>query len=318
MFVLGGTISGSADPHGRSVPSLTAEELVARVPEIGDLAEIEFGLAMRVGSHELTPATVCELAHEIVARVAGGCDAVVVTQGTDTLEETAYALALQLDVGVPVVLTAAMRPPIAAGSDGPANLVAAFQVATTSTVAALGPVVVMHDEIHHPCWVTKAHTSRVAAFASPGRGPIGVLAEGSVKLDSRPVASDLLGLPKRVEQRVDIVWTWIGADGQLVDAAASDAAGLVVGAMGGGHVPPAMVSALRRAVESGKPVVLASRCAEGPILTRTYAGPGTETELLGMGLIPAGCLSAVKSRLRLLVALELGIPPTEVFPVAER
>jgi L-asparaginase len=226
-------------------------------------------------------------------------------------------LALLLDVDVPVVLTGAMRPPIAAVPVGPANLLAPFQVATTRAVAAFGPVVVMDDEIHHPRWVTKAHTSRVAAFRSPGRGPIGTLAEGTAHLDVNPVGTDLLGLPRRLEQRVDIVWTWIGADGSLIDRLDSEVVGLVVAGMGGGHVPPAMVPALQRALDGGKPIVLASRCPQGPVLTRTYAGSGTETQLIDMGLIPAGGLAAVKARLRLQVALELGIPPNEVFPVGD-
>jgi L-asparaginase len=314
VFVLGGTISGAADGRGRSVPGLAAADLLEAVPGVRDLAAVEVGPTMAVGSHALTPADVCQLAHDISARVADGCDAIVITQGTDTLEETAYGLALQLDLPTPVVLTGAMRPPMTVGPDGAANLLAAFRVATTPSAAALGPVVVIHDEVHCARWVTKAHTSRAAAFASPGHGPVGSVIEGRVRLHGGAPEADYLGLPERVDPRVELVWTWLGAGGEMVEAAAT-AAGIVVAAMGGGHVPPAMVPACRQAVERGQPVVLASRCIAGPILTDSYGGPGTETELIEFGLIPAGSLSAVKARLRLQVALALGVAPRRAFPL---
>ena len=315
VIALGGTISATSDERGYGVPVRDASDIVASVPEAGEIAEISAADVKQVSSRAITPADMCSLAHEIYAAVGEGCDGVVVTHGTDTMEETAYALALQLDVGVPVVLTGAMRLAHEAGADGPANLIAALRVAATPEAAALGPVIVMHDEIHTARWVTKVHTSRVAAFSSPGFGPVGYVAEGNVHLHARRTGRDYLGVPDRLDKRVEIIWVSAGVDGLLVDAAASAAQGLVIAGTGGGHVPPAMTESLRAAVERGLPVVLASRCISGPVLEATYGGVGSETYLRAIGLHSVGALAPLKARLRLLTALALGKSAAEVFPV---
>ena len=314
VAALGGTISAAPDKQGHSIPARSATELVASVPEAGEIAAVSTADVKLVSSRAITPSDMCSLAQRIRVGVREGCDGVVVTHGTDTIEETAYALALQLDLGVPVVLTGAMRLAHEAGTDGPANLVAALRVAVTPRVAMLGPVIVMHDEIHMARWATKVHTSRVAAFSSPGFGPVGHVAEGKVHLHARCAASDYLGMPDRLDKRVEIIWVSTGADGLLVDAAASAAHGLIVAGTGGGHVPPAMAVSLRSAVERGLPIVLASRCIGGPVLEDTYAGVGSETDLRAIGLHPAGMLAPIKARLRLLAALALGKSAAEVFP----
>ena len=314
VAALGGTISAAPDKQGHSIPARSATELVASVPEAGEIAAVSTADVKLVSSRAITPSDMCSLAQRIRVGVREGCDGVVVTHGTDTIEETAYALALQLDLGVPVVLTGDMRLAHEAGTDGPANLVAALRVAVTPRVAMLGPVIVMHDEIHMARWATKVHTSRVAAFSSPGFGPVGHVAEGKVHLHARCAASDYLGMPDRLDKRVEIIWVSTGADGLLVDAAASAAHGLIVAGTGGGHVPPAMAVSLRSAVERGLPIVLASRCIGGPVLEDTYAGVGSETDLRAIGLHPAGMLAPIKARLRLLAALALGKSAAEVFP----
>jgi L-asparaginase len=314
LIVLGGTISGVIDKSGKSVPALAADDLVATVPALAELAEIVAPEFPRVGSHALTPADFSTLAHVVRDQIEAGCEGIVITQGTDTLEETAYALALQLPPKVPVVLTGAMRTFAMTGADGPANLEAAVRVATCPQAKLFGPLVVLQDEVHAARWVMKCHTSRVSAFASPATGPIGSVMEGSVRLEQSLLVSDYLGLPDALDRRVELVWTYSGADGGAAEAA-SAADGLVIAAMGGGHVPPAMVSALGKAVDRGQPVILASRCLSGPILEHTYGGPGTETELLALGLRSAGNLHPVKARLRLLVALGLGMALEDAFPV---
>jgi L-asparaginase len=313
LISLGGTISAAPDERGRGVPTSSAGDLLAAVPA-AEVADVRTADVKRISSRGITPSDMCALAHEVRKGVQEGCDGVVVTHGTDTMEETAYALALQLDVGVPVALTGAMRQGHEPGSDGPANLMAALRVAATPEATALGPVVVMHDEIHAARWVTKAHTSRVAAFSSPGFGPVGCVVEGKMHLHTDRARSEFLGTPDELDLRVELVWVWAGADGVLVDAAASVADGLIVAGTGGGHVPPAMAESLQRAVEGGLPVVLASRCISGPILEETYGGVGSETHLRSIGLVPAGTLAPLKARLRLMVALSLGKGAAEVFP----
>lgn len=315
LAALGGTISATPNEGGHGVAARSANDILASVPQIGEVADVVTADVKRVPSRAISPADMCSLAHEVRARVEEGCEGVVVTHGTDTMEETAYALALQLDVDVPVVLTGAMRTSHEAGADGPANLLAAFRVATTPEAAALGPVIVMHDEIHAARWATKVHTSRVGAFSSPGFGPVGYVVEGMVHLNTRSIGLDHLGLPEGLSGRVELLWVSAGADGLLAEAAASVAQGLVIAGTGGGHVPPAMADSLQSIAERGLPIVLASRCVAGRVLEDTYGGVGSETHLRAIGLYPAGTLSPVKARLRLLTALALDRGAAEVFPV---
>lgn len=315
VAALGGTISAAPDAQGRNVPARNAADLVGAVPGAEGVAEVIAVDIGRTSSRAIGPADMCRLAHEIEIQVREGCDGVVVTHGTDTMEETAYALALMLDLSVPVVITGAMRLPHEAGADGPANLLAALQTSVTPEVASLGPVVVMHDEIHLARAAVKAHTSRVAAFSSPGFGPAGYVSEGRVYLNSLPVGSDYLGLPGELSTRVELIWVAAGADGLLVDAAASVAQGLVIAGTGGGHVPPPMADSLRAVVERGLPVVLASRTGSGPLLESTYGGAGSEIHLREIGVQPAGMISPLKARLRLMVGLALGKGVVEIFPV---
>jgi L-asparaginase len=315
LVALGGTISAVPDERGYSAPARSAADILASVPGAENFVEVRVADVKQVSSRAITPADMCLLAREIRAGVEDGCEGVVVTHGTDTMEETAYALALMVDVDIPLALTGAMRLAHEPGADGPANLMSALRVAATPEAAVLGPVVVVHDEIHAARWVTKQHTSRVAAFSSPGFGPVGQIVEGRVRLHATGPWRDYLGLPDGLDQRVELVWVSAGGDGLLVEAAAAAADGLVVAGMGGGHVPPAMAESLREVVEGGLPTVLASRCVGGPVLEETYGGVGSETYLIEAGMQPVGLLSPMKARLRLLTALALGMDASEAFPV---
>lgn len=316
LLATGGTISTRPVTSAGSVPTLGADDLVAA---LGDLngTTIRPRDIKKVPSHAVTPADMWSLAAEVDAEIRAGADGVVITHGTDTLEETAYALALVVDTTVPVVLTGAMRPPHAKGADGLANLLAAVTVASCPQLAAYGPVVVLHDEIHAARWVTKQHSSRVAAFESPSAGPVGVLVEGEVELLlGPPPGSDRLPVTRAPSVRVELLWTVTGSDGFVVDAVADGIDGLVVAGTGGGHTPPALAEALVRLVRSGRPVILGSRCGGTPrVLQRTYGGEGSETHLMTEGLVPAGSLPPVKARLRLLFGLSAGLSPSELFPV---
>lgn len=312
LISLGGTISAVPDEAGLNRPSLTGARLLEAVPRARAFADVVSVPAATVGGHALTLGNLSSLAHLVRREVDSGADGVVITQGTDTLEETAYALALQLGVSIPIVLTGAMRAAEDPGADGPANLLSALRVASEPN-GLVGPIVVIQDEVHAARWVTKLHTSRIAAFGSPGGAPIGEIVEDRVVVTGEN-PSEFLGLPSELSHRIHLLWTAVGLDGTMVEAA-SAADGLVVAGMGGGHVPPAMASVLERLVSEGLPVVLASRCLTGQVLTRTYAGEGTESALLAAGIIPGGRLSPLKTRLRLAVALALGVPASEVFPI---
>jgi L-asparaginase len=259
----------------------------------------------------MTPALMLKIAQTIEATHHDG---VVVLHGTDTMEETAYALALMTSWSRPVVLTGAMRLPQQPGADGPANLLAAVTAATTPALAALGPVLVAHDEIHLARHVAKVHTSRVAAFASPSFGPVGSVTEGRVRLAITAALDDRLGLPLQMSRRVELVWTYAGAGGHLLDAARG-AQGVVLAGTGGGHLPEPMVRAVERLRNDSVSVVIASRTGSGPVLEASYAGQGSESDLRRMGVLSAGTLGPLKARLRLHVALELDLNPATVFPV---
>lgn len=310
LAATGGTIATGVGEGGLSEVRRGAAELRASVPDAGGL-DVDVVDVARAPSHAITFADMARLAAVITQTSADGA---VVTHGTDTLEETAYALSLMLDRHLPVVLTGAMRSPQAPGADGPANLTAALCAARDPRLAALGPVVVIQDEVHLARHVTKVHTSRVAAFASPGLGPVGWVSEGRVNLSVETAPSDLIGRVEGSARRVEVIWTYAGAGPDLLEACLG-ADGVVIAGTGGGHVPARMMEALEALLGVGTPVVLASRTGAGPTLEGSYGGRGSESELRELGVIAAGALSPVKARLRLLVALELGADPREVFPV---
>jgi len=313
LIALGGTISRDAAAIDNR-PRHSAADLVGTVPAVAEFADVVPTDLTRVSSSALALADIVALATAIREAADAGHDGVVVTHGTDTIEETAYLLALMIPRFFPTVLTGAMRTAGALGADGPANLLAAMRVAATSAVGLLGPVVVLQDEIHLARWVTKVHTARSAAFASPGWGPIGAVHEGCVRLWGAPLDEDYLAAPADLTARVELVWVALGTDGLLVDAVVDQVDGLVVAAAGGGHVAPVLADSLGRAVLNGIPVVLASRTGSGPVLEDTYSGIGAERHLLSLGLRPAGTLTPVKARLRLIVAISGGLHPGVAFP----
>lgn len=314
LAAMGGTIASLKDANGLNAWRTGARELTQILPDEARALVRPVDVCEK-SSRAIDPSDMCLLAHIIQDEAESGCEGVVVSHGTDTIEETAYALALQVKRRLPIALTGAMRTPGEAGADGPSNLLAAIRVARHGGAAAVGPVVVMHDEIHLARWVTKGHTSMVGSFVSPGVGPVGWIAEGRVHIAAAPTCEDFVGSPDKLEMRVELIHVVAGSDGLLIDSAAAMSQGLVVAGLGGGHVPPAVRPALESAVRRGIPVVLASRTSAGATLERTYGGPGSESDLLSLGLIPAGALAPAKARLRLMVSLALGKDPREVFPV---
>lgn len=307
LVSLGGTIAMTAtDETGAVSPTLSAAQLVAAVPGLA-----ETGITVEVHSFRQLPGAslgfddLAALAALITERLAQGVVGVVVTQGTDTIEETAYLLDLLHTGAAPVVVTGAMRNPMMAGADGPANILAAIRTAASPTVRGLGVLVVFADEIHAASRVRKTHATSVATFRSPDTGPLGHLVEGGVRLLTRPVHRFTVPPDHRaVRVRVGLYTVSLGDDGTLL-AGADQLDGLVVAGFGVGHVPQTIVARLTELAQA-IPVVLASRTGAGPSLVATYAFPGSERDLHQRGLISAGFLNPFQARILLHVLVQRG------------
>lgn len=310
VLSLGGTIGMMTDGAG-VVPKLGAAELLSAIPDLESIARVEAQTVKQVASADLGFADIAAVAARVRSALADGAAGVVVTQGTDTLEETAFLLDLLTEPGAPVVVTGAMRSPAVPGADGPANLLSAIRVASTPAAAGLGVLVVMNDEIHAARFVRKMHAYKVSAFASPAAGPIGWVAENRVRVVMR-LADRLPTLPWRGEPpNVPLVPLGFATMRDAIEPfVRQPPAGLVIMAMGAGHVPSNCVDALG-ALAARCPVVLTSR-AVGEGFRATYGYSGGEIDLLQRRLIPGGCLDAAKARVMLSLLLADGADRTRI------
>jgi L-asparaginase len=305
VMALGGTIA-MAGEHGVT-PRLDGEDLLSSVPGLGSAVPVRAISFRKMPGAHLGIDDVVELAAAIRRAFRDGARGVVVSQGTDTLEETAFALDVLLSEQHPVVVTGAMRHPAEAGADGPANLADAVAVASMSEVSGqLGVLVVLGGEIHSAQFVRKTHTVSPAAFAST-TGPLGWIAEGRPVVLMRPACR--FPLPEPRESRnasVALLTVAMGEDNSLV-AAVRDLRfeGVVIEALGAGHVPADFVGPLAE-LAALMPVVLCSRTGRGPVLERTYGFPGSEQDLLARGLISGGHLDGPKARIALTLLLRGG------------
>ncbi|UJW32449.1 asparaginase [Saccharothrix sp. AJ9571] len=300
VFGLGGTIAMTSAVGGGVVPALSADQLVAAVPGLAESGiSVEVEDFRRVPGASLSIDDVTALSTAVQARLAAGADGVVITQGTDTIEETAYLLDLAHTRPEPVVVTGAMRNPTLAGADGPGNLLASIQTAVSSDARDLGTLVVFADEIHAAARVRKAHSTSGHTFVSANGGPLGYVVEGEARVLNHPTHRTTIS-PAAESRPVEValVTMTLGDTGALPRATVSHCDGLVVAGFGVGHVPAPVVDILTD-LAAAMPVVLASRTGSGSILAHTYAFPGSESDLLGRGLIRDGFLDPLKSRILL-------------------
>ena len=304
VISLGGTIASSATPGVSGVtPRLDATDLVSGVGNVGEIASIDARAFRLVPSSDLSLSDVTALVGEIHARLDEGAQGVVVTQGTDTLEEVAFALDLLVGRDEPIVVTGAMRHASDAGADGPANLLDAIRVAASPAARGLGALVVFNGEIHAARYVRKTHATSTATFRSSSLGPLGWVSEGRVRLGFSLPRWPALLVPVQPPAPVALVAASLGDSLALLDhVRAAGYRGVVVEGLGGGHVPS---RALERLEELARemPVVLASRTGAGETLTGTYRFAGSEMDLLSRGLVGAGALDARKARILLSVLL---------------
>ncbi len=290
----GGTIAGGREG------SLSAKELSAFLPDLASIAEVSVEDFSNIGSSRMTP----ELQFRLAQRVRSlfeerpELSGIVVTHGTDSLEETAFLLDLVVPPGKPVVFAAAQRPPRDDDTDGPRNLLNAIRIASHPGARKLGVLVTLNDEIHAARDVRKTHAVAVNAFVSPWAGPIGQLDSGRVYLYHRP-ARGLTIEASGIEPRVDLVTLYAGSDGSAIRGAASSGArGLVVEVFGRGNIPPEAMEAVAEARSQGVVVAFCTRTGGG----RVDLGE----EAKRAGVISAEDLDGLKARIVLVVALGAG------------
>ena len=301
LLAAGGTISMQGE---RAVPRLDATQLVQAVPELERFADLTAENVLGLPGPQISLGQALDLARRAGDAAAGGAG-VVITTGTDTLEEIAMLCALHHDAESPIVLTGANRPASAPGADGPANLLDAVTLAASAPAAGLGVVVVFGGEIHAAATVRKTDSTGPVAFTSPVAGPFGRIVDGRVWLHARPSPTPHIR-PATIERRVPIITAALGDDGELLTTAAQTADGLVVVAFGAGHLTPGMLHALRAAVQR-IPVVITVRPERGSMMHATYGFEGSERDLRGSGAVCAPFLSAEAARVALLCCLGAGM-----------
>ncbi|MBO0797534.1 MAG: asparaginase, partial [Blastocatellia bacterium] len=272
-----------------------------------ELAEFDvINFALWPGPH-VTPPRMMQLAGEVKEKLSDdGIAGAVITHGTDTLEETAYFLDLVLDTEKPVVFVGAMRNSSELSWDGPANLRSAIRVAVDAKTRGLGVIVAMNDQMIAAAEATKTHTESTATFQSRDAGPVGIVDKDRVIVMRRPFRREQIATG-RLEERVDVIKMYAGADGRFLDFAVNDGArGLVIEALGRGNVTVAALPAIERAIGKGIPVVITSRCPSGRVLD-TYAYEGAGKQLKKMGAILGGMHSSHKARIKLMLMLGAGL-----------
>ncbi|MEJ7138943.1 asparaginase [Amphibiibacter pelophylacis] len=311
LAALGGTIASGAKNSAAAgvVPSVGAGAILEAVrPFLGDL-QVSTAQLAQTASTNLDIPMLLQVRDHAVRQIESGEAGVVITQGTDCIEESSFVFDLVNPTARPIVVTGAMRNPTLAGADGPANVLSALQVAVSPGLAGQGAVVVFNEEIHDPWLVRKTHTSNPATFSSgPSAGPIGWISEGRVRLVH----------PPRPAPRIDIACDTpippvaylsltLGDDLRLLrHIHAAGYRGLVLDAFGGGHIAASMREAVAE-LAATMPVIYASRTGAGEILSQTYGFPGSETDLQTLGCVSAGVLSSRKARL--VLSLLLAVSP---------
>ncbi len=307
LIATGGTIASHRAEGARAVTAaLTGERLLASLHDPLEGIDVRVEEFRAVGSYALDLPTVHALTERVRAALADpACSGVVVTHGTDTMEESCYLTDLLVDGDKPVVFTGAQRHAGDPDTDGPRNIADSIRVAAAPEARGLGAVICFEGEIHAARDVTKVHASRVDTFRSPGLGKLGEVDLGAVHLQRRPSRRPALA-DHGIEPAVELIKLALGCTPNFLDFCATNGTrGVVLEAFGRGNAPQGFATAVERLVSGGVPVVVASRCAEG----RTHAVYGADSggaTLVDAGAVLAGDLSGVKARILLSLLLAGG------------
>lgn len=294
-----------AQNHSGHVLPNEINPLDASLPRATDIADITTRHFSNLPSPHITPEIMLRLAHFIKGELqTGGYDGVVITHGTDTLEETAYFLQLTIGAPIPIVLTGAMRSSNEVGSDGEFNLITALRVAVSAAAQDKGVLVVFNGEIHSAFNVTKTHTSSVDTFKSVHFGNLGMVTKDHVYLFNTPLLKPT-HMVTQLSKRVAVLKVYAGMEPDLLLAISElGYDGLVLEVLGQGNVPPSLVDAIQSLTEQ-MPVVIVSRCFNG-IVQDVYGYTGGGQQLKELGVIFSNGLNSQKARLKLMIELEIG------------
>ena len=300
----GGTISMKVDERIKAaVPSLSGEDIMAMVTGIEEYAEIESYNFSSLPSPYMTPKLMLDLSNKVQELLnRDDIIGVVVTHGTDTLEESAYFLDLTLKSSKPVIVTGAMRSSSELGYDGPFNLASSICTAISDDAKNRGVLVCFNGELHSACEVTKRNSMALNAFSTPNFGPIGIVDNNRV-IFYRNNPNSIHMKIKSVEKDVAIIKCSAGSDSRFIDFSIEQGyKGIIIEALGRGNVPPSMVDGIKRAIERNIPIVIVSRCFEGRVF-ESYGYEGGGKELKEIGCIFGDVLASQKARIKLIVAL---------------
>ncbi|WAA13785.1 asparaginase [Fervidibacillus halotolerans] len=300
----GGTISMYEDEKTGAVKPFDQNPLIEKTKEISSLAELIVESPFHLPSPHITPKEMLILKERIDFHLKNNdIDGVVITHGTDTLEETAYFLELTVNTDKPIILTGAMRSSNEVGADGLYNFLTSVRTAIQDHAAKKGVLVVMNDEIHTAKNVTKTHTSNVSTFQSPQLGPIGIITKKEILFYHEPIRERKLPV-QNLSKKVELIKAYAGMDGFLFDILSERKIdGLVIEALGQGNLPPRCLPSLQKLLDQKIPVVLVSRCFNG-IVEDIYAYVGGGAQLKKMGVIFSNGLNGQKARLKLQIILE--------------
>ncbi len=306
IIFTGGTISMKIDPRlHAAIPALSSKEIMGMITNIGDFSDIEVIDYANIPSPHITPSMMMEIA-ALVKQTINRDDitGVIVTHGTDTLEETAYLLDLMIHTSKPIVVVGAMRNSSELGYDGSSNLSAAICTVISERSKNKGVLVVMNNEVNAASEVTKTNTLSLDTFKSPEFGPLGIVDNDEV-IFYRDMVSHQFIDTDNLEEKVALLKAVPGMESDILDFYLdSGYKGIVIESMGRGNIPPAMVPGVKKAISQDIPVVMVSRCPTGRVLD-SYGYEGGGKHLRELGVIFGGNLPGQKVRIKLMLALGL-------------
>ncbi|HOE91730.1 MAG TPA: asparaginase [Candidatus Cloacimonadota bacterium] len=301
IITTGGTIAMKYDSEKGVIPSDELIDFLQKFPKLNATANIDILEFANIPSPYMTPEKMFELAKYVDLKIID-YDGIVITHGTDTLEETAYMLDLTLTTRKPVIFTAAMRSGDELGLDGPRNIVGSVRVAAHPSSIDKGVLVVMNDEIHTARDVIKVDTGRVDSFESPGYGTLGYIDSDDIIYHRQIIQRDSVWTDV-IEPNVDLIKMVSGMDNRFLNCSLdNNAKGIVLEAFGRGNIPPYLVETIDKLVKNNIIVILVSRAYTGRVLPE-YGYSGGGKDLVNHGVVMGGDLKGPKARIKLMCLL---------------